>query len=125
MEEGIANLFLVSRTTSKLKGQVEKRITKKKGIAAATGAHDKQKQKFFDAIVQSLILHFSSSPSWASMLKTVIIASPGFTKDGFYQHLKSASESSHHLKGGVGSFLKHCIEKSIIAHSSSGFKHSL
>ncbi len=41
MEEGIAHLFLVSRSTSKLKAKVEKRITKKKGIAAATGAHDK------------------------------------------------------------------------------------
>jgi hypothetical protein len=48
MEEGIAHLFMVSRSTSKLKAKVEKRISKKKGIAAATGAHDKQKGKFFE-----------------------------------------------------------------------------
>jgi hypothetical protein len=41
MEEGIAHLFLVSRSTSKLKAKIEKRIAKKKGIAAATGAVDK------------------------------------------------------------------------------------
>jgi stalled ribosome rescue protein Dom34 len=46
MEEGIAHLFLVSRSTSKLKAKVEKRISKKKGIVALTGAHDKQKAKF-------------------------------------------------------------------------------
>lgn len=125
MEEGIAHLFLVSRSTSKLKAMVEKRISKKKGIAAATGAHDKQKAKFYEAIVQALITHFSSSPSWSTMLKTVIIASPGFTKDGFYQYLKASSENPQNPKGGVGSFLKHCIEKCIVAHSSSGFKHSL
>jgi stalled ribosome rescue protein Dom34 len=64
MEEGIAHLFLVSRSTSKLKAKIEKRISKKKGLAAATGAHDKQKQKFYDQIVQALITHFSASPTW-------------------------------------------------------------
>jgi stalled ribosome rescue protein Dom34 len=51
MEEGIAHLFLVSRSTSKLKAKIEKRISKKKGIAAATGAHDKQKAKFYEQIL--------------------------------------------------------------------------
>jgi len=41
MEDGIAHIFLVSRNISKLKAKVEKRIAKKKGIAAATGAIDK------------------------------------------------------------------------------------
>ena len=41
MEEGIAHLFLVSRATSKLKAKIEKRIGKKKGIAALVGAVDK------------------------------------------------------------------------------------
>jgi stalled ribosome rescue protein Dom34 len=125
MEEGIAHLFLVSRSTSKLKAKIEKRISKKKGIAAATGAVDKQKGKFYEQILQALITHFGQTPSWPTMLKTVIIASPGFVKDGFYNHLKAASESPQNQKGGVGAFLKHCIEKSIVAHSSSGFKHSL
>jgi protein pelota len=51
MEEGIAHLFLVSRSTSKLKAKIEKRIAKKKGVAAATGAVDKQKAKFYEQIV--------------------------------------------------------------------------
>lgn len=51
MEEGIAHLFLVSRSTSKLKAKIEKRISKKKGIAAATGAVDKQKGKFYEQIL--------------------------------------------------------------------------
>jgi stalled ribosome rescue protein Dom34 len=64
MEEGIAHLMLVSRNVSKLKAKVEKRISKKKGIAVITGQHDKQKNKFFEQIVQALITHFSDSPSW-------------------------------------------------------------
>ena len=101
MEDGIAHLFLVSRSTSKMKAKVEKRITKKKGIAAATGAHDKQKSKFYEQILQALILHFSQSPSWPTQLKSVIIASPGFAKDGFHQHLIQASESSINQKQGL------------------------
>ena len=44
-------MFLVSRSTSKLKAKIEKRIAKKKGVAAATGAVDKQKAKFYEQIV--------------------------------------------------------------------------
>jgi protein pelota len=55
----------------------------------------------------------------------VVIASPGFTKDGFFSYLKAQSELPLHQKGGTGGFLKHCVEKSIVAHSSSGYKHSL
>lgn len=125
MEEGIAHLFIVSRATTKLKAKIEKRIAKKKGIAAATGAVDKQKSKFYEAIVQAMILHFSQSPSWPTQLKSVIIASPGFVKDAFFEHLRHSSESSSHQKGGSMSFLKHCVERSIVTHASSGFKHSL
>jgi vacuolar-type H+-ATPase subunit H len=42
----------------KLKAKIEKRISKKKGIAAATGAVDKQKGKFYEQILQALITHF-------------------------------------------------------------------
>jgi hypothetical protein len=51
MEEGIANLFLVSRSISKLKAKIEKRISKKKGVAAAAGAVDKQKSKFYEQVL--------------------------------------------------------------------------
>lgn len=51
MEEGIAHLFLVSRSISKLKAKIEKRISKKKGMAAISGAHDKQKGKFYEQVL--------------------------------------------------------------------------
>ena len=41
-----------------MKAKIEKRISKKKGIAAATGAVDKQKGKFYEQILQALITHF-------------------------------------------------------------------
>jgi stalled ribosome rescue protein Dom34 len=75
--------------------------------------------------VQALITHFSASPSWQTHLKTVIVASPGFVKDAFFTYLKAAADSPSTTKGGSGTFLKHCVERSIVTHSSSGFKHSL
>lgn len=72
-----------------------------------------------------MILHFSQSPSWPTQLKSVIIASPGFTKDGFYSYLQQVADSPSQQKGGSAGFLRHCLERSIVAHSSSGFKHSL
>jgi len=75
--------------------------------------------------VQALVLHFGQTPSWPTQLKSVIIASPGFVKDGFYEYLKHSSETSSQQKGAQMSFLRHCVERSIVAHSSSGFKHSL
>ena len=72
-----------------------------------------------------MITHFSASSSWQTHLKTVIVASPGFVKDAFFSYLKAAAEAPSNQKGGSGTFLKHCVERSIVAHSSSGFKHSL
>lgn len=55
MEEGIAHLFLVGRNTSKLKAKIEKRISKKKAYASQ---HDKQKNKFFEQVLQAFVQHF-------------------------------------------------------------------
>ena len=125
MEEGIANLFLVSRATSKLKAKIEKRIPKKKGIAAAVGAVEKQKGKFYEQIIQALIIHFTESAAWQTQLKCVIIASPGFTREAFYNYLRNSAEAHSSSKGSNSGFLKHCLDRAIVAHSTSGFKHSL
>ena len=113
MEEGIAHIFIVGRNTSKLKAKIEKRISKKKAFSSQ---HDKQKDKFFDQIIAAMNLHVAPN---AGNLKSVVIGSPGFTKDAFYQYMLKDAEK----KGNV--FIKSIIDKTIVAHTSSGFKHSL
>ncbi|CDW74559.1 protein pelota homolog [Stylonychia lemnae] len=113
MEEGIAHLFLVGKNTSKLKAKVEKRISKKKAYASQ---HDKQKNKFFENVLQALMQHFIQGQQ---QLKSIVIGSPGFVKDAFYAYIKQESDKAHNV------FMKQCIEKIILTHTSSGFKHSL
>lgn len=81
MEEGMAHLFVVGRNTSKLKAKIERRISKKK---AYTSQHEKQKIKFYESITTALVQHFKE---YAGQLKSLVIGSPGFTKDTFYQFL--------------------------------------
>lgn len=40
-------------------------------------------------------------------------------KDGFFQYIQAESGKQHNI------FLKAVIEKTILTHTSSGFKHSL
>lgn len=48
-----------------------------------------------------------------------MVGSPGFTAENFYKYLKEVQEKANSL------FLKDVFSKMIIAHCSSGFKHSL
>jgi len=113
MEEGISHLFLVGASTSKLKGKVEKRISKKKG---PFNQHDKQTQKFFEQILQMFILHFKD---FIPSLRSIIIGSPGFVKDQFLEYLKKEAGEKQN------SVVKNMLPLVILAHTSSGFKHSL
>jgi len=49
----------------------------------------------------------------------MVIGSPGFYKDNFYQYLKEQTEKKKSL------YLKELLSKTIVTHTSSGFKHSL
>ena len=51
MEEGIAHVFLVTRSTTKLKAKIEKHIAKNKAFSSKT---EKDKKKFFLQITQAL-----------------------------------------------------------------------
>eukprot|EP00347_Sterkiella_histriomuscorum_P014183 403361845 len=113
MEEGIAHLFLVGKNTSKLKAKIEKSISKKKAFAQQ---HDKQKNKFFEQVLQALIQHFVQG---AKNLKSIVVGSPGFVKEAFYEYMKQESQKQHNV------FLKQCLDRIILTHTSSGFKHSL
>ena len=49
----------------------------------------------------------------------VVVGSPGFTRLNFFEYCKVESEKR---KDG---FLKDVVSKMVLAHCSSGFKHSL
>ena len=56
MEEGIANLFLVSQSKTILKSKIEKSISKNKGVG---NKHASSKGKFFDQVISALEKNFT------------------------------------------------------------------
>lgn len=55
MEEGIANVFLVTNSKTVLKAKIEKVIAKNN---KAFGKHEKSKSKFFDQVINALEKNF-------------------------------------------------------------------
>jgi len=112
MHEGLANICLITEHLTINRQKIEHSIPRKrKGLCAQ---HDKGMEKFFDAIIVAVIKHIDFS-----VVKAVIIASPGFIKDQFYQYLltKATREDERPLLDNRNKF--------ILLHSSNGFKHAL
>jgi protein pelota len=79
MEMGLAHVCLVTKTMTLVKQKVELSVPRKR---AGSTQHEKQRDKFFDYIIAALLQHID----W-SMVKAVIVASPGFVKDQFMDYM--------------------------------------
>lgn len=114
MQEGLAHVCLILSSMTLVKSKIEMAIPRKrKGLCAN---HDKSLEKFFERIVQALQTHINFD-----IVKAVIIASPGFIKDQFYQFMIDyAVKNLTNFK-----VLMDNKSKFMLVHSASGFKHSL
>lgn len=70
--------------------------------------------KFYDNVMQALLRHVNFD-----IVKCVIIASPGFVRDQFYEYMFQTAVKTDNkvLLENKGKFM--------LVHASSGFKHSL
>ncbi|KFM65584.1 Protein pelota, partial [Stegodyphus mimosarum] len=112
MQEGLAHVCLVTSSMTLVRAKIDVNIPRKrKGMCAQ---HDKGLEKFFEAVYQALIRHVNFD-----IVKCVLIASPGFVKDQFYEYIfQQASKTDNKtLLENKSSF--------VLVHASSGFKHSL
>jgi len=114
MQEGLANLMLISGSLTLSRAKIDISVPRKRHGAAAQ-QHEKALARFFEAIVQAILRHVNFE-----IVKCVLIASPGFTKDQFYEHMMTFAN-----KLGDGKILLDNKSKFILVHSSSGFKHAL
>jgi protein pelota len=105
MESGLANICLITNTSAVVKSRVEAHIPRKLKAAFSL---DKALEKFFKQCSISITQHINFEK-----IKNLLIASPGFTKDQFFQYLTSTKPPW---------FDK---DKVILAHSSSGEKIGL
>ncbi|KAI5394785.1 CDP-diacylglycerol--glycerol-3-phosphate 3-phosphatidyltransferase, variant 2 [Lathyrus oleraceus] len=112
MQEGLAHILLVGRSMTVTRSRIEASIPRKHGPAIA--GYERALNKFFDNVLQAFlrIIDFN-------VVRCAVIASPGFTKDQFHRHLFLEAERKQ---------LRPIIENKsriILAHTSSGYKHSL
>jgi len=111
MEEGLANLFVMTRSTSILKQKIEKSIPKNKSVHNQYG---KAKDKFFDACIQALMAKLD-----LDSIGYLIVGSPGFVKDNFMDYFKTFSAKS------TNKSLQKLVSSTILVHTSTGFKSGL
>lgn len=118
MEEGIANIFIVTQHKTMLKQKIEKTVAK--STKFNTNKKASQSNKFFDSVVQALEKHFTGENShFFHKVKCCVIGSPGFVKENFYNYLKDLVAKKQSV------FLKDLVAMTLVEHCSSGFKHSL
>jgi protein pelota len=112
MEEGIAHVFLISSHITTLKAKIELSIPKKRKGASH---HDKGLQNFFQKILDSIFKSINFD-----IVKCIIVASPGFTKDQFGNFLTDSTSNNKHYE-----IISKNLSKFVYVHSSSGYKQAL
>ncbi len=114
MQEGLANLVLISGSLTLTRAKIDISVPRKR--RAAVQQHEKALNRFFEAVVQAILRHVNFD-----IVKCVILASPGFTKDQFYEFMINYANS----QAEGAKLLLENKSKFIQVHASSGFKHSL
>lgn len=112
MQEGIAHVCLVTANMTLVRAKIDVNIPRKrKGMCAQ---HSKGMEKFFESIYQAVIRHVNFD-----IVKCVLVASPGFVKDQFYEYMfqQASKLDNKTLLENKSTF--------VLVHSSSGFKHAL
>lgn len=111
LTEGKSHVCLLTNHMTIEKQKIEKSIPKKRYSAES---HEKNLHKFFEANMQAILRHVDFS-----IVKCVLVASPGFVKDQFFEWmLKEAS--TREIKEITGN-----REKFMLVHSNHGHKHAL
>ncbi|XP_013180602.1 PREDICTED: protein pelota [Papilio xuthus] len=112
MQEGLAHVCLITPSMTLVRSKIDVTIPRKrKGFVQQ---HEKGLNKFYDAVMQGILRHIDFS-----IVKCVILASPGFVKDQFFDYMMQQAVKTDNklLIDNKGKFL--------LVKASSGFKHSL
>ncbi|KAI4852882.1 hypothetical protein E4T44_01203 [Aureobasidium sp. EXF-8845] len=113
MQEGLANICLITSHQTILRHRVEVALPKKRP-GKPSGDHEKATQRFYSLILESLLRQLNMAD-----LKPLLLASPGFTAGGFQQYIKTTASTK------TDKNLSAIAAKTVVAHSASGHLHSL
>ncbi|KAL8865856.1 MAG: hypothetical protein Q9198_009130, partial [Flavoplaca austrocitrina] len=112
MQEGLANLAVLTGARTVLRQRIEVSIPRKRGGRASD--HDKGLEKFFQTTLDTLLRQIDLTES-----KPILLASPGFTAASFQKFiLDTATRTGNKALMSQKANL-------IVVHSSSGHLHSL
>lgn len=112
MQDGLAQICLITSSMTLVRGKIEASIPRKRKNFIQQ--HEKALSKFYENIIQAILRHIDFE-----IVKCVLIASPGFVRDQFYEYM---------FQMAIKTDNKTLIEnksKFMLVHSSTGFKHSL
>ncbi|KAH6713768.1 eRF1 domain 1-domain-containing protein [Leptodontidium sp. 2 PMI_412] len=112
MQEGMANICLITEHQTILKQRVEIVIPKKRSGRA--GDHDKGLMKFYETTLETLKRHVDITQP-----RPLLLASPGFTAAGFQKYIidEATRKAEKAVLANKSNF--------VVVHSSSGHLHSL
>ncbi|XP_058453274.1 protein pelota [Malaya genurostris] len=112
MQEGLAHVCLITSSMTLVRSKIDVSIPRKR--KGNVQQHEKGLAKFYDSLIQGIIRHVNFD-----IVKCVLLASPGFVKDQFYEYMfQQAVKTDNKV-------LLENKSKFMLVHSSSGFKHSL
>uniref|UniRef100_H2LMQ9 Protein pelota homolog n=1 Tax=Oryzias latipes TaxID=8090 RepID=H2LMQ9_ORYLA len=112
MQEGLANIVLVTSAMTLLRAKVEVTIPRKR--KGSCSQHEKALERFYEAVMQAILRHINFD-----VVKCILVGSPGFVKDQFISYMfKEAVRQDNKL-------LLENRPKFMLVHSSSGHKYSL
>ncbi len=112
MQEGMANICLITEHQTILKQRVETGIPRKR--AGRSVDHDKGLSRFYEVTLETLRRHVDITQP-----RPLLLASPGFTAAGFQKHIldEATRKGEKAILANKNNF--------VVIHSSSGHLHSL
>ncbi|KAL8797041.1 MAG: hypothetical protein Q9195_000812 [Heterodermia aff. obscurata] len=113
MEEGMANLCVLTGSRTVLRQRVEGRVPRKRG-GMTQGDHDKGLGKFYETVLDTLLRQLDLTES-----KPILLASPGYTASNFLKYVleKATNTGNKPLLAQKSNF--------VVVHSSSGHLYAL
>ncbi|KAI9698263.1 MAG: Translation factor pelota [Bogoriella megaspora] len=112
MQEGLANICLITEHQTVLKSQIEQSVPGKK--SNRRGEHDQAIEKFLRKTLDTLLRQIDLSDP-----KPLLLASPGFTAKGFQDFIKQTAIQTNNKQ------LRDFLPQILVEHASSGHLHSL
>uniref|UniRef100_A0A7S0H6V7 Protein pelota homolog n=1 Tax=Hanusia phi TaxID=3032 RepID=A0A7S0H6V7_9CRYP len=112
MQEGLAFVCLITSSMTLTRQKIEVSIPRKQG--AASMGREKALAKFYDQVMRAIMQHVDFS-----IVKCLIIASPGFVNEYLMRHIEMMSH-----KLDLRCLMDH-KSKFLFCHCSSGHKHAI